>query len=55
MANPRYIPQQKGSGFNVHRSVKMRMEAEYEDVKKREKGKKYIPKPVWKVEPTYID
>jgi len=31
------------------------MEAEFEDEKRRSKGKKYIPKPHFKVEPTWID
>lgn len=55
MASPRFIPKQRTNGFKVHRSVKMRMEAEYEDAKRRAKGKKYVPKPVWRVEPTWID
>ena len=55
MGDSRYIPQQRKTGFYVHRSVKMRMEAQYENVKKREKGKRYIPKPVWKVQPTFMD
>lgn len=55
MAAPRFIPKQRTNGFKVHRSVKMRMEAEYEDEKRRAKGKKYVPKPVFKVEPTWID
>lgn len=55
MGNPRYIPQQHSNGFKVHRSVKMRLEAEYEDEKKRRRGKRYAPKPEWKVDPTYVD
>jgi len=55
MAAPRYIPKQRTNGFKVHRSVKLRMEAEYEDEKRRANGKKYVPKPIWKVEPTWID
>jgi len=54
MGGPRYIPLQRTNGFNVHRSVKLRMEAEYEDEQKRRKGKRYVPKPVWKVGPTYV-
>ncbi|KAG6810246.1 hypothetical protein H0H93_015106, partial [Arthromyces matolae] len=38
LGNPRFIPQQKKRTIKVHRSVKMRMEAEYED------GSKYRPK-----------
>ncbi|PPQ75323.1 hypothetical protein CVT24_007036 [Panaeolus cyanescens] len=45
MASPRFIPTQISNGFKVHRSVKMRMEAEYEDTKRRRKGKMYLPKP----------
>lgn len=54
-ANPRYIPQQRTNGFKVHRSVKMRMEAEYEDEQRRQKGKRYIPKPIFKVTPDWVD
>lgn len=53
MGRARHIPQQRTNGFKVHRSVKLRMEAEYEDEKKE--GKRYTPKTVWKVQPTYID
>jgi len=55
MAQPRFIPKQRTNGLKVHRSVKLRMEAEFEDEKRRNKGKKYIPKPHFKVEPTWID
>ncbi|KAF9483555.1 hypothetical protein BDN70DRAFT_990260 [Pholiota conissans] len=55
MGQPRYIPKQRTNGFKVHRSVKMRMEADYEDEVRRRKGKKYHPKPHFKVEPTWID
>jgi len=55
MGSPRYIPRQGKSGLKVHRSVKMRMEAEYEDEVRRQKGKRYIPKPIFKAEPTWID
>ncbi|CAA7270706.1 unnamed protein product [Cyclocybe aegerita] len=54
-ANPRYIPKQRTSGLKVHRSVKLRMEAEYADEERRRRGKKYVPKPVLWVEPTWID
>ena len=50
---PREIPDQRVNGFKVHRSVKMRMEAEYEDEKKP-KGGKYIPKAKFEVEPKWI-
>jgi len=55
MAQPRCIPKQRTNGLKVHRSVKLRMEAEFEDEKRRSKGKKYIPKPHFKVELTWID
>ncbi|KAF8962960.1 hypothetical protein BDZ97DRAFT_1920087 [Flammula alnicola] len=55
MAQPRFIPKQRSNGFKVHRSVKMRMEAEFEDEKARGKNKRYAPKPRFKVEPTWID
>lgn len=51
----RYIPQQQTSGIKVHRSVKLRMEAEYENEERRRVGKRYRPKPEWKVEPIYMD
>jgi hypothetical protein len=35
--------------------VKLRMEAEYECERKRQKGKKYEPRPEFKVEPTWVD
>jgi hypothetical protein len=40
MGEPRFIPRQKTHGVKVHRSVKMRMEARYED------GSKYIPRAI---------
>ena len=52
LARPRFIPKQK-NGVKVHRSVKLRMEAEYEDA--RRKGKKYSPRAYIQVEPTWID
>ncbi|KAJ2912347.1 hypothetical protein MD484_g8065, partial [Candolleomyces efflorescens] len=52
---PRFIPRQRAHGLKVHRSVKLRMEAEYEDDVKRRKGKKYDPRPEFKVEPTWVD
>ncbi|KAF8157843.1 hypothetical protein B0H34DRAFT_431646 [Crassisporium funariophilum] len=55
LARPRFIPKQRSNGFKVHRSVKLRMDAEYENEKARQKGKKYQPKPHWRVEPTWID
>jgi len=55
MAEARFIPHQRHTGMKVHRSVKARMEAEYEDHKARSKGKRYVPKPVFKVEPHWVD
>ncbi|KAF8174236.1 hypothetical protein BJ912DRAFT_990493 [Pholiota molesta] len=55
MGQARFIPKQKSNGLKVHRSVKMRMEAEYEDEAKRRRDKRYHPKPEFKVEPTWID
>ncbi|KAG2009454.1 hypothetical protein CC2G_012391 [Coprinopsis cinerea AmutBmut pab1-1] len=55
LARPRFIPKQRTNGVKVHRSVKLRMEAEYEEEKKRLKGKKYQPKAVLRVEPTWVD
>ncbi|KAF9525908.1 hypothetical protein CPB83DRAFT_858827 [Crepidotus variabilis] len=55
LAAPRYIPKQRTGGFKVHRSVKLRMEAEYQDEKRRAAGKRYIPKPIFKVDPTWVD
>ena len=53
MARPRFIPKQAKNGVKVHRSVKLRMEAEYEDA--RRKGEKYSPRAHFHVEPTWID
>ncbi|KAG2009460.1 hypothetical protein CC2G_012394 [Coprinopsis cinerea AmutBmut pab1-1] len=55
LARPRFIPKQRTNGVKVHRSVKLRMETEYEEEKKRLKGKKYQPKAVLRVEPTWVD
>ncbi|KAF9565097.1 hypothetical protein CPC08DRAFT_759803 [Agrocybe pediades] len=54
MGRPRFIPNQK-AGLKVHRSVKLRMDAEFEDEERRKKGKKYKPKPVFLVDPIYVD
>ncbi len=48
------IPDQRVNGFKVHRSVKMRMGAEFEDEKKKGKGRKYTPMAKFEVEPTWI-
>ncbi|XP_006462906.1 hypothetical protein AGABI2DRAFT_224560 [Agaricus bisporus var. bisporus H97] len=53
LARPRFIPKQITHGVKVHRSVKMRMDAEYED--ERKKGKRYKPKAHLRVEPIWID
>ncbi|KAF8581738.1 hypothetical protein K439DRAFT_200070 [Ramaria rubella] len=51
LARPRFIPKQKKQGVKVHRSVKMRMEAEYEAYP----GTKYKPRALFSVEPTWVD
>ncbi|KAF9464083.1 hypothetical protein BDZ94DRAFT_1257527 [Collybia nuda] len=51
MAAPRFIPKQKDRGFKVHRTVKQRMDAAYPASRK----KKYMPKPEFKVDPTWVD
>ena len=51
---PRVIPDQQVNGLKVHRSVKMRMEAEFEDDKKHRKGGKYTPRAKFEVNPTWI-
>jgi hypothetical protein len=48
LAHPRIIPKQAVRGVKLHRSVKMRMEAE------AHKGK-YKPKAKLTVEPTWVD
>ncbi|KAK0243756.1 hypothetical protein EDD85DRAFT_171967 [Armillaria nabsnona] len=46
---PRRIPRQYQEGFKVHRTVKLRMEAEGSE------GDKYVPRPRWSVQPTWVD
>ena len=46
----RRVNNQAAKGIKVHRSVKMRMEAEA-----RALGKKYVPKLKFEVEPTWVD
>ncbi|PBK58695.1 hypothetical protein ARMSODRAFT_923456 [Armillaria solidipes] len=46
---PRRIPRQYQEGFKVHRTVKLRMEAEGLE------GGKYVPRPRWSVQPTWVD
>lgn len=55
LARPRFIPKQATNGVRVHRSVKLRMEAEYEEERLRAKGKKYAPRAELRVTPTWID
>ncbi|CAL1694705.1 unnamed protein product [Somion occarium] len=52
LGQPRKIPSriQKRGEFFVHRSVKIRMEAEEKLL-----GGKYVPRPQWKVEPKWVD
>ncbi|KAF8074124.1 hypothetical protein FPV67DRAFT_1480849 [Lyophyllum atratum] len=50
MAKPRFIPKQHGNGVNVHRTVKLRM-----DAKPPGESKKYQPRAHLAVEPTWID
>ena len=50
LGRPRLIPKQKVRPANVHRSVKLRMEAQC-----LKKGDKYEPMPEFKVEPKWID
>ena len=51
MGGPRYIAMQKKSGIKVHRSVKIRMEAQgIVGVKE-----KYLPEVEFRVEPTWVD
>ncbi|KAF6754847.1 hypothetical protein DFP72DRAFT_1169843 [Ephemerocybe angulata] len=53
-ASPRHIPLQSTNGVKIHRSVKLRMEAEYEDEVKRRKGTRYNPRPDIHVTPTWV-
>jgi hypothetical protein len=55
LARPRFIPKQAKNGVKVHRSVKLRMEAQYEDEKLRAKGQTYVPRAELRVMPTWID
>jgi hypothetical protein len=50
LGHSRYIPRQKMQGLKVHRSVKMRMETEYEDG-----SGKYKPRAELLVNPIWID
>lgn len=53
MGRPREIPKQK-HGINVHRSVKIRMEADLVQTTNG-KPKKYIPRAEMHVEPTWAE
>ncbi|KAL0570753.1 hypothetical protein V5O48_011207 [Marasmius crinis-equi] len=50
MGRPRHIPHKHG--VKVHRTVKMRMEAEVEAL---ETKRKYVPKPKWQFDPIWVD
>lgn len=50
----RTIPHQL-DGFKVHRSVRLRMNAEFEDEHAREMGRRYVPKAEFHLEPTWVD
>ena len=54
-AGPRHIPHQKLNGIKVHRSVALRMKAQFEDESARRREKKYTPKAHFKVDPTWVD
>ncbi|KAG6866325.1 hypothetical protein C0991_005792 [Blastosporella zonata] len=51
LANPRFIPKQHSNGVKVHRSVKLRMDAQSPPGHKC----KYSPRAHFSVEPTWID
>ncbi|KAG5221895.1 DUF2235 domain-containing protein [Salix suchowensis] len=53
-ARSRIIPRQRSSGFKVHRSVKIRMEAEHEHHNPK-KQKKYTPKAKFHTDPIWVD
>ncbi|KAF8811050.1 hypothetical protein BYT27DRAFT_7336427 [Phlegmacium glaucopus] len=55
MGTPRTIPNQKLTGYKVHRSVQLRKSAEFEDEHAREMNKRYNPQPQFLVEPTWVD
>jgi hypothetical protein len=47
LGNGRVIPESQARSLKVHRTVKLRMEAEGKE--------KYMPKARWEVEPTWVD
>ncbi|KAJ3883885.1 hypothetical protein F5051DRAFT_390463 [Lentinula edodes] len=53
LARPRHIPEQSSNGVYVHRSVKIRMEAE--KVGSNGKRRRYTPKAHLEVEPIWVD
>lgn len=53
-ARSRIIPRQRSCGFKVHRSVKIRMEAEHEHHNPK-KQKKYTPKAKFHTDPIWVD
>ncbi|KAJ3861403.1 hypothetical protein EV359DRAFT_47287 [Lentinula novae-zelandiae] len=53
LARPRHIPEQSSNGVYVHRSVKIRMEAE--KVGSNGKRRRYSPKAHLEVEPIWVD
>lgn len=46
----RVIPESQARSLKVHRTVKLRMEAEGKEGKE-----KYIPNARWEIEPTWVD
>lgn len=54
---PRYIRRQDTDGVQIHRSVQLRMQAEFESPKKQRRGKKYKPQAIIhkNVKPTWAD
>ncbi|KAJ4479368.1 hypothetical protein J3R30DRAFT_3883877, partial [Lentinula aciculospora] len=53
LARPRHIPEQSSNGVWVHRSVKVRMEAE--KLRSNGKRRRYSPKAQLEVEPNWVD
>ena len=53
MGRPRHVAMQMRSGIKVHRSVKIRMEAQ--GIVGIKENEKYSPKVEFRVEPTWID
>ncbi|KAJ3836743.1 hypothetical protein EV361DRAFT_951281 [Lentinula raphanica] len=62
LGRARHIPCKAQRGVKVHRTVKIRMDAEAgalvddrEKGKGKEKGKKYVPRPKWDFNPVWVD